>query len=140
MYEIAFGMVFMMSYEEIEEVYHKKGVILDSRPIHSAIPHSEAVIDAQRKKPKLPVHALVTAQNPLIRFIGSDDMEQNRQLFSVWLEKLPQWEKQSTPYLFLHTPDNGQSPELVDVLWKDLQQALPSIGTPPSIPQQSSLF
>jgi hypothetical protein len=62
------------------------------------------VIDAQRKKPKLPVHALVTAQNPLIRFIGSDDMEQNRQLFSVWLEKLPQWEQQSTPYLFLHTP------------------------------------
>ncbi|MBV8875354.1 MAG: DUF72 domain-containing protein [Metakosakonia sp.] len=122
---------------------HQRGVnrvILDSRPIHSAIPHSEAVIDAQRKKPKLPVHALVTAQNPLIRFIGSDDMEQNRQLFSVWLEKLPQWEKQSTPYLFLHTPDNGQSPELVDVLWKDLQQALPSIGTPPSIPQQSSLF
>lgn len=32
MYEIAFGMVFMMSYEEIEEVYHKKGVILICRP------------------------------------------------------------------------------------------------------------
>ena len=49
MYEIAFGMVFMMGYEEIEQVYHKKGVILDSRRVHSAIPHSEAVVDAQRK-------------------------------------------------------------------------------------------
>jgi transposase-like protein len=54
MYEIAFGMGFMMSYEGIEEVYHKKGVILDSRPVHSAIAHNDAIIDAQRKNRKCP--------------------------------------------------------------------------------------
>lgn len=115
-------------------------VVLDSRPVHSAIPHSEAVIEAQRKKPKVPVHALVTAQHPMVRFIGSDNMAQNRKLFAVWLEKLPLWEQTATPYLFLHTPDIAQAPELVDTLWQDLQQVAPSIGTPPSIPQQSSLF
>lgn len=115
-------------------------VILDSRPVHSAIPHSEAIIAAQRKKPKVPVHAVMTASHPLVRFIGSDNMQQNREMFAVWLKTLPQWMNTTTPYLFLHTPDIAQAPELVDALWKDLQAAIPSLGSAPSIPQQSSLF
>ncbi|MEH0884744.1 DUF72 domain-containing protein [Enterobacter sp. UNJFSC 003] len=122
---------------------HERGVnrvILDSRPVHSAIPHSEAIIDAQRKKPKLPVHAIVTAKNPIVRFIGSDNMQQNQDMFAVWLRTLPKWEPTTTPYLFLHTPDIAQAPELVDALWQALQAAVPSVGHAPSIPQQSSLF
>lgn len=115
-------------------------VILDSRPVHSAIARTPAMIDAQKKKPKVPVHALVTAHHPLVRFIGSDDMAQNRDLFGVWLQKLPQWTQTTTPYLFLHTPDIAQAPELVDTLWNDLRTALPEIGDAPSIPQQSTLF
>ncbi|EGZ7010242.1 DUF72 domain-containing protein, partial [Cronobacter sakazakii] len=68
-------------------------VMLDSRPVHAALPHSPAVIDAQRKKPKVPVHALVTAQHPMVRFIGSDDMAQNAEFFAVWLAKLAQWQQ-----------------------------------------------
>ncbi|QLY61368.1 DUF72 domain-containing protein [Citrobacter freundii] len=122
---------------------HERGVnrvILDSRPVHAAVPHSEAIRDAQRKKPKVPVHAVVTANNPMVRFIGSDNMEQNRTLFNVWLAKLSLWKQTTTPYLFLHTPDIAQAPELVDTLWADLRSALPEIGSAPSIPQQSSLF
>lgn len=121
---------------------HQRGVnrvILDSRPVHAARPHSEAIRDAQRKKPKVPVHAVLTATNPLIRFIGSDDMTQNRELFQVWLQKLAQWHQTTTPYLFLHTPDIAQAPELVHTLWEDLRKTLPEIGAVPAIPQQSSL-
>lgn len=122
---------------------HQRGVnrvILDSRPVHSAIPHSEAVIEAQRKKPKVPVHAVVTGKNPMVRFIGSDDMAQNSALFDVWLRTLPKWSGSTTPYLFLHTPDIAQAPALVDVLWQALQNALPEVGAAPAIPQQTSLF
>ncbi len=63
----------------------------------------------RRKKPKVPVHAVLTATNPLIRFIGSDDMTQSRELFQVWLQKLAQWHQSTTPYLFLHTPDIAQA-------------------------------
>ncbi|WP_312227212.1 DUF72 domain-containing protein [Pseudescherichia sp.] len=122
---------------------HTRGVnrvILDSRPVHSALPRSEAVIEAQRKKPVVPVHAVVTALNPMVRFIGSDDMTQNSALFAVWLEKLAQWEQNTTPYLFLHTPDIAEAPVLVDTLWPALQRAVPSVGPAPSIPQQTSLF
>lgn len=122
---------------------HARGVnrvILDSRPVHAAHPHSEAVRDAQRKKPKVPVHAVVTASHPMVRFIGSDNMAQNREFFAAWLQKLPQWRQTTTPFLFLHTPDIAQAPELVNTLWHDLRSVLPEIGTAPSIPQQSSLF
>lgn len=115
-------------------------VILDSRPVHSAVAHNEAIIDAQRKKPKVPVHAIITASNPMVRFIGSDNMQQNQALFAVWLQTLAKWEQTATPYLFLHTPDIAQAPELVDALWQALQAAVPSLGEAPTIPQQSSLF
>lgn len=61
-------------------------VILDSRPAHSAAATSPAMIDAQQKKPKVPVHAVMTARQPMVRFIGGDDMAHNRELFRVWLQ------------------------------------------------------
>lgn len=76
----------------------------------------------------------------MVRFIGSDNMAQNREFFAAWLQKLPQWRQTTTPFLFLHTPDIAQAPELVNTLWHDLRSVLPEIGTAPSIPQQSSLF
>ena len=122
---------------------HARGVnrvILDSRPVHSAPAYSEAMIEAQRKKPKLPVHAIATAASPLVRFIGSDNMAHNLSLFAPWLAKLPQWAADSAPYLFLHTPDIAQAPELVDTLWRDLHRVLPDVGPAPAIPRQNSLF
>lgn len=122
---------------------HARGinrVVLDSRPVHSALPHSEAVREAQRKKPKLPVHAVKTATDPLVRFIGSDNMDQNATLFEPWLTKLAQWEQDGTPWLFLHTPDIAQAPELVHRLWPALRARFPTLGAAPSIPQQESLF
>lgn len=143
--EVRHPLFFMKGEEEqqLNRGLHERGVnrvILDSRPVHSAKPHNEAIIDAQRKKPKVPVHAVVTANNPMVRFIGSDDMAQNLALFAVWLKALPNWTKTTTPYLFLHTPDIAQAPELVDTLWKSLQDALPQVGSAPAIPKQTSLF
>ncbi len=122
---------------------HQRGVnraILDSRPVHAAEPRSEAVREAQRKKPRVPVHALRTADKPLVRFIGGDNMSSNQQLFQPWLDKLAHWQQESTPYLFLHTPDIAQAPELVHRLWPALRERFPDIGEAPAIPQQESLF
>lgn len=129
--------------KQLNRGLHQRGinrVILDSRPLHGAPALSKAVIEAQRKKPRLPVHAIVTAQNPVVRFIGSDNMTQNRDLFAVWLNKLPLWEQSTTPYLFLHTPDIALAPELSYKLWQALRRAIPSVGPAPSIPLQPSLF
>lgn len=121
---------------------HQRGisrVILDSRPIHQAQPTSAAVRDAQQKKPRLPVHALLTASRPLIRYIGGDRLEDNLRLFQPWLEKLPQW-RQQQPYLFIHTPDNADSPQQAQKIWQRLALHIPDLPTAPDWPQQDALF
>ena len=56
------------------------------------------------------MHALVTADQPLVRFIGGDQLADNLRWFEA-AAKLPLWQQQHQPYLFIHTPDNGDSPQ-----------------------------
>lgn len=88
-------------------------IIMDTRPVFAAPPNSAAVIDAHEKKPKVPVHAIATGRYPTVRFIGHPELEANQGFFKPWLDKLCQWlEEERQPYLFIHTPDNAQAPEL----------------------------
>ncbi|MFS2225514.1 DUF72 domain-containing protein [Pantoea sp. B65] len=122
---------------------HQRGVnrvILDSRPVHAATSRLPAVLEAQRKKPKLPAHAVMTANQPLVRFIGGDDPAANLPFFTDWLRKLPVWCQQGQPWLFIHTPDIGDAMNLIQYLWPHLQQALPAMGPAPDWPQQAHLF
>ncbi|MCP1106440.1 DUF72 domain-containing protein [Serratia nevei] len=84
---------------------HQRGinrVILDSRPVHHAVPHTAAVRDAQQKKPL--------------------------------------WQQQHQPYLFIHTPDNGDSPQQAQKIWQQLRLAIPDLPAPPDWPEQDALF
>lgn len=100
-------------------------IIMDSRPVFSAKPDNEIIIDAQKKKPNVPVHAIATATQPMIRFIGHPDLPQNQAFFTAWLAKLPQWIAQGKqPYLMVHTPDNLYAPELASSLYQTLQTAI----------------
>ncbi|UTV28567.1 DUF72 domain-containing protein [Photobacterium atrarenae] len=121
-------------------IAHKANrIIMDSRPVFAAPPTSEAVIDAHQKKPQVPVHAIATASYPVIRFIGHPDELSNDPFFANWLARLPLWLSEGKqPYLFIHTPDNNQAPELAIRLYDQLRQqaaqqvTLPEIGLPPS--------
>ncbi|GHX71840.1 hypothetical protein VCSRO66_0401 [Vibrio cholerae] len=117
-------------------------IIMDSRPVFSALPNTEAVIDAQQKKPKVPVHAIATAKHPMIRFIGHPEIEANLPFFGAWLHKLPEWIAQGKrPYLMIHTPDNDFAPQLAVQLYQQLQQAiaLPDLAPFPAMPEQPQL-
>ncbi|MCK6261947.1 DUF72 domain-containing protein [Vibrio sp. ZSDE26] len=110
-------------------------IIMDSRPVFSAPPTSAAVIDAHQKKPKVPVHAISTADNPMIRFIGHPDQEANLAFFEPWLKKLPIWiEEGKQPYVMIHTPDNVEAPQLADKLYKQLAEKtdLPKLAAFPA--------
>lgn len=115
-------------------------VILDTRGVHAAIPSTPEIIDAQRKKPRLPVHAVMTAREPIVRFIGGDSPDANLALFDAWLKKLPEWCEQGDPWLFIHTPDIAFAPDLVTHLWSSLQDVIPALGPLPDWPKQESLF
>ncbi|MBC6487435.1 DUF72 domain-containing protein [Aeromonas hydrophila] len=88
-------------------------VMLDSRPLFSVPATTAAMIDAQGKKPRLPVHLLATASAPMVRLIGLPDPAANHSFLPGWLPHWRQWLAEGKDlYLFIHTADNAQSPEL----------------------------
>ncbi|MDO6408621.1 DUF72 domain-containing protein [Pantoea phytobeneficialis] len=115
-------------------------VILDSRPVHASQSQTAAAIEARRKKPRVPPHAVRTGQQPMVRFIGSDSVTESLPLFQPWQSKLAEWQVESDPLLFIHTPDMGEVFPLIQALWPQLQQLEPCLPALPVWPQQSSLF
>ncbi|WP_281645109.1 DUF72 domain-containing protein [Parendozoicomonas sp. Alg238-R29] len=108
---------------------------LDSRALFSAPADSEAMIDAQQKKPQLPVHAVATGKRPMVRFIGRMEEEQNTIYWQPWLKKLVQWlEEGKEPVVFIHTPDNLQAPTHARLFYQQLSQLvkLPTLNTFPA--------
>ncbi|PFG55843.1 uncharacterized protein YecE (DUF72 family) [Vibrio sp. ES.051] len=117
-------------------------IIMDSRPVFAAKPDNETIIDAQMKKPRVPVHAIATASQPLIRFIGHPEEQQNYKFFTPWLSKLPQWIAEGKqPYVMIHTADNIIAPKLAANLYKDIQKriTLPDLTSFPANDGNSQL-
>ena len=107
-------------------------IIMDSRPVFSAKADTPAIIDAQLKKPRVPVHAIATAAQPMVRFIGHPQLSANDAFFHSWISKLCEWLNAGLqPYLFIHTPDNIQVPELAHRLYQQLCDAWQQQGGEP---------
>ena len=89
-----------------------------------------AVLHAQSKKPKVPARPAALTQFPQVRFIGRPELEANDRFLRQWVEKVACWiEEGRTPYVFLHTPDNLEAPQLAQRFHSQLMARLP--GLPP---------
>lgn len=107
-------------------------VVMDSRPVFSTSAYCDSLIDAQRKKPRVPCHPVATAQHPVVRFIGHPDLPLNEVWLDQWALKLSQWLKEGvSPFVFVHSSDNIAAPTLaarldekVRLLEPDYQPAL----------------
>ncbi|MBS4698901.1 DUF72 domain-containing protein [Aeromonas media] len=88
-------------------------IMLDSRPLFSVPATTPALVDAQGKKPRLPVHLLATANSPVVRLIGLPHPEDHHPFLPSWLPHWKQWLAEGKDlYLFIHTADNARAPEL----------------------------
>ncbi|MDN3609605.1 DUF72 domain-containing protein [Vibrio ostreicida] len=124
----------------VKEGYDR--IIMDSRPVFAAKPDTDAIIDAQNKKPKVPVHAIATGSHPMVRYIGHPNEAENDAFLIPWLTKLPEWIKQGKqPYLMIHTADNLIAPNLASNVYKMLQKhtPLPDLNTFPASDGHSQL-
>ncbi len=130
-------------------------IIMDSRPIFSPdnCHHTQGyntaqrakLEDAQRKKPRVPVHAIATSNRPFIRFIGLPNPEENTAFIEPWKSKLSDWITQGKqPYVMIHTADNDYAPELAVQFYQALSKVitLPKLSPFPANndPQQISMF
>ena len=117
-------------------------IIMDSRPVFSVPPTNDILVEAQKKKPQVPVHALATANHPMIRFIGLPTVDDNLTFFQPWLKKLPQWISEGKhPYLMIHTADNHYAPQLAQSLYQQLADivTLPPLASFPATQGQHQI-
>lgn len=119
-------------------------VIMDSRPVFSTDAYCESLLDAQKKKPRVPCHPVATGQNPIVRFIGHPDLPLNDVYLEQWAKKIMQWLMGGLePYVFVHSSDNVAAPTLAVALEQKVAALLPGYECKlslPSKPEQSSLL
>lgn len=100
----------------LNDLLHQHGVnrvLFDSRPVFAGPRSTPEELDAWEKKPRLPVRAVATADQPVVRFIGQTGLEANPPYWVPWVERVVRWlEDGRSPIVFLHTPDNAVAPEL----------------------------
>ncbi len=96
-------------------------IAMDTRALFAVNATTEALIDAQQKKPQLPVHAIATGEQPLVRFVIADLKHDYQSFYQPWLRKITQWLNEGkTPYVFFHTADNQAAPLLARQFCQDL--------------------
>jgi uncharacterized protein YecE (DUF72 family) len=119
-------------------------VMFDTRPIFAVTASDSATLDAQQKKPKVPLHVIATGQNPQVRFISTMQWQQSERYLDQWVSKALQWiEEGRVPYLFFHTPDCAEAPELAARFVHKLKLAKPTLqGATPELlsSEQGALF
>lgn len=88
-------------------------ILLDSRALFSTSPMNHAMVDAQKKKPRVPLHVIAIGGQPLVRFIGHPNLPHNDPYLDQWVKKFVTWIGEGKrPYFFVHTPNNDAAPTL----------------------------
>ncbi|MGI9294499.1 MAG: DUF72 domain-containing protein [Pseudomonadales bacterium] len=113
-------------------------VMFDSRPLFSVYARTEAVKEAQRKKPRLPAYTFTLARHPTLRFVGHPTLEKNKEYFRVWLRKLAKWiDAGLEPYIFMHMAEKTEAPALADAFHSGLKGYSKAWQRLPPIPIKS---
>lgn len=87
-------------------------VIFDTRKLHAMKSEESSVLEAKKKKPKVPVRFDNTAARPFVRFVGSNDPVGNEPYLKEWAIVVADWIKEGLhPYVFIHTPDRVSQPK-----------------------------
>jgi uncharacterized protein YecE (DUF72 family) len=107
-------------------------VVLDTRPLLAASPRTDAAVEERRTKPTLPVVTDVMGAMPIVRVIGSDDLDGTADGLRRWIPQLAGWiDEGREPYVFVHQPENLESPALARRLHAEVAARLDGLAELP---------
>ncbi|MEL7833050.1 DUF72 domain-containing protein [Fodinibius sp. Rm-B-1B1-1] len=93
--------------------YSMDRVIFDTRKLYGMNSNESSVLEAKKKKPKVPVRFDNTAARPFVRFVGSNDPVANEPYLKEWAIVVADWIRDGLhPYFFPHTPDKVSQPQI----------------------------
>ncbi|WP_245578411.1 DUF72 domain-containing protein [Marinobacterium litorale] len=107
-------------------------VAFDTRTLFE-YPGSDPVTrEALASKPRLPLPVSATGASPMVRFITPLDWRLANEQIVFWVERVARWIEQGrTPWLFFHTPDNADAPELAAAFAAQLEARIKVSGFRP---------
>lgn len=93
--------------------YSINRVVFDTRKLHSMKSSDSSILEAQKKKPKIPVRFETTASRPFVRFVGANDALNNEPYLKEWAIMVADWIKEGLhPYIFTHAPAPKNQPPI----------------------------
>jgi uncharacterized protein YecE (DUF72 family) len=107
-------------------------VIMDTRALFACPSNGDKIIvDAQRKKPKVPTHVIATSDTPLVRFVGHPVIQANKPFYTPWIHKTKLWlDEGKSPYLFFHMANTFDAPWLAEAFFNDFKKLYPDTPIP----------
>ena len=119
-------------------------VMFDTRTLFAQRAKDLETLEAQRKKPRVPLHVIATGQYPMVRFISPLNTEEAVKAMQQWAVKISEWIAEGRqPHIFFHTPNNNASPQLAARFGRILEQHVEGFKAPrawPTVAKQDDLF
>ena len=111
--------------DDLLSSYGINRVVFDTRRLHNLKVEDASVLNAQKKKPKLPVRFDSTGANPFIRYVGGNEVIQNESHLKEWTIILANWIRDGKhPYMFIHSPDTLHAPKLARYFHQELSRLI----------------
>lgn len=109
----------------ILESYGVERIIFDTRKLHATKSSIASIIEAKRKKPKVPVRFEAFSSRPIVRFVGVNDILNNEAYLKEWAIVVADWINEGLhPYVFIHSPDSISQPKLCTHFHKLLSELI----------------
>ncbi|WP_370972896.1 DUF72 domain-containing protein [Amycolatopsis sp. cg9] len=107
-------------------------VPFDTTVFFQSPPISAAEQEAWAKKPRLPRRSTALTDQPIIRYLGRDSIEETVSGWRPWVEAAAGWLREGrTPTVFVHTPDNNDAPALARRFHDEVRALVPSLEALP---------
>ncbi|MEM7093820.1 MAG: DUF72 domain-containing protein [Actinomycetota bacterium] len=124
-----------LAHQRLDELLNERGigrVVLDTRPLYSVPAGSTASVEERSNKPRLPITLDAVGPRPIIRVIGEDQAEGTLGGLLTWVPFIVDWVRAGRePYLFVHQPENLDSPGIARQIYDAIRIALPELGPLP---------
>lgn len=124
-------------FTELLESHRVDRVVLDARVLHHTESDDGWIEESKRRKPRMPVRAQATGENPFVRIIGNDRPEDAARCIAGWADVAAVWLAEGrTPHIFLHSPDDFHAPRMCRMFHAALQQRVADVGDMPPWPAE----
>ena len=104
-------------------------VLMDVRPLFTVPTPDASEQETQRRKPNIPIRFNNLTDNPIVRLIGSNDLSQTEPYLAEWAGRISDWIRSGvSPFIFVHTADNRESPKFARRLHERVVERVPELA------------